>query len=266
MNRYIESNNSGIIALVKRNGIYEYNAMDSSYCVIYEYEKDIKNGEYFKWIENTKLDYSLMVKDFNEIVETESNDKIRKYLIWEKPNILIDFDSKYLANHYHDRAFEDMVPKDWKGKYLGKYEEFLKHIPGDLKYWTNAETLIEYLNRFLTVQLIEDELELIDKAINFTNLDSYEERWNKFERELLGNIQESKDYGWLSKVNYVPNIVMNRETKRLFLAYLNDQIFKPNCEIELSQISNLLNNEITKISKEKTDNNGYNDHISLRTL
>lgn len=251
MKRYIESSNSGIIALVKRNGIYEYNAMDSSYCVIYEYEKDIKNGDYFKWITNTKLDYSLMVEDFNEVIERENNDKLRKYLIWEKPNILIDFDSKYLANHYHDRSFEDMTPKSWKGEYLGKFEEFVKHIPRDLKYWTNAETIIDYLNRFQNQKLIEDELELIDRALNFTKLNTYEERWDKFERELLGNVYEDEDFGWLSKVNYVPNIVMNRETKKLFIAYINDRKFLPNCEIGLNQIRNLLKQEITNLKKEK---------------
>jgi len=254
MNRYIENRNTGIIALVKRNGIYEYNAMDSSYCVINEYEKDIKSEEYFAWISNTKLDLSLMVKDFKEVVETGSNEKIRKYLIWEKPNILIDFDSKYLANHYHDRAFEDMTPKTWKSEYLGKYEIFLKHIPRDLKYWTNAEMLIDYLNRFQNQNLIEDELELIDKALNFTQLKTYEERWDKFERELLGNVYEDEDFGWLSKVNYVPNLVMNRETKRLYLSYINDHKFLPNCEIDTDQIRKLLKQGIMNSKKEKTDN------------
>jgi len=121
MKRYIENNNSGIIALIKRNGVYEYNAIDSSYCVLYEYEKDIKSGEYFEWIRNTKLDYSLMVEDFRSLIENENNKNIRKYLIWEKPNVLIDFDSNYLANYYHDRAFEDMTPNHWKGEYLGEY-------------------------------------------------------------------------------------------------------------------------------------------------
>ena len=254
MNRYIENSNTGIIALIKRNGIYEYNAMDSSYCVIYEYEKDIKSGEYFNWLKKTKLDFSQMVEDFKEVIETKSNEQIRKYLIWEKPNILIDFDSKYLANHYHDRSFEDMTPKTWKGEYLGKYEEFVKHIPRDLKYWNNAETIIDYLNRFQSEKLIENELELIDRALNFTKLNTYEERWNKFERELLGNVYEDKDFGWLSKVNYVPNLVMNRENKGLFLAYINDRKFLPNCEIDISQIRKLLKQEISNLKNGKTDN------------
>lgn len=252
MNRYIKNNNTGIIALIKRNGIYEYNAMDSSYCVIYDYEKDIKSGEYFDWLEKTKLDYSQMEEDFKEVIETESNEQIRKYLIWEKPNILIDFDSKYIANHYHDRAFEDMTPKTWKGEYLGEYEEFVRHIPRDLKYWTNAETIIDYLNRFQNQNLIEEELELIDKALNFTQLKTYEERWGKFERELLGNVYENEDFGWLSKVNYVPNLVMNRETTRLYLAYINDHKFFPNCEIDTKQIRKLLKQEIANSKKEKT--------------
>lgn len=110
----------------------------------------------------------------------------------------------------------------------------------ELKYWTNSEILNEYLNRFSTEELIKDELELIDKALSFTKLKTYEERWDKFERELLGNVYEDKDFGWLSKVNYVPNLVMNRETKKLFLAYINDLKFIPNFEIGIAQIKELL--------------------------
>lgn len=131
-------------------------------------------------------------------------------------------------------------------------DKFEKTI--ELKYWTNSEILNDYLNRFSTEGLIMDELDLIDKALNFANLKTYEERWDKFERELLGNVYEDKDFGWFSKVNYVPNLVMNRENKKLFLAYINNRKFFPNFEVGIDQIRELLKQIITKLKEEKTDN------------
>lgn len=132
---YISDNNQGIIALIKRNQQFEFNAIDSSYCVIEDYEKEIESGEYFSWIKNTKLDFNLMIKDFEEVRNSGDIDHLEKYLIWEKPNIFIDFDNKYLVNFYHDRLFEQMVPKFWTANYSKTFEEFEKNIPNGLKYW-----------------------------------------------------------------------------------------------------------------------------------
>ena len=133
--RYINENNQGIIALIKRNQEFEFNAIDSSYCVLEDYEKEIENKEYFDWIQNTKLDFKLMVKDFEEVRKSKDKDLLEKYLIWEKPNIFIDFDNRHMVNFYHDRLFEQMVPKFWTSNCPRTYEEFEKNIPNELKYW-----------------------------------------------------------------------------------------------------------------------------------
>ena len=132
---YIENNNQGIIALLKRNKQYEYNAIDSSYCVLQDYNKEIENGEYFKWIESTKLDFQQMKQDFIEVYNSKDQKQIDDYLIWERPNIYIDFDSKLLVNFYHDRFFEEMIPLNWKSNSAKNIEEFLAYIPNELKYW-----------------------------------------------------------------------------------------------------------------------------------
>lgn len=133
--RYIKENNQGIIALLKIKNNYEYNAVDSSYCVLEDYEKEIESGEYFSWIQNTKLDYYLMKKDFEEIQESGNTIELADYLIWEKPNIFIDFDKKIFVNFYHDRLFEQMVPSNWNSHYAKSFEEFIEYIPLDLRYW-----------------------------------------------------------------------------------------------------------------------------------
>jgi hypothetical protein len=132
---YVSENNKGIIALIKRNHKFEFNAIDSSYCVLEDYEKQIENKEYFNWIQDTKLDFELMVKDFEEVFNSKDKELLEKYLIWEKPNIFIDFDNKHLANFYHDRLFEQMVPKSWTSNCPRIFEEFEKNIPDELKYW-----------------------------------------------------------------------------------------------------------------------------------
>lgn len=132
---YISDNNQGIIALIKRNKEFEYNSLDSSYCVLEDYEKEIESQEYFSWIQNTKLDLKLMVMDFEEIRNLEDRELLEKYLIWEKPNIFIDFDNKYMVNLYHDRLFEQMVPKSWTSIYAKSFEDLENNIPNELKYW-----------------------------------------------------------------------------------------------------------------------------------
>jgi hypothetical protein len=132
---YIKNNNQGIIALTKINEQYEYSAIDSSYCVLEEYSKEIESGEYFDWIKESKLDFNLMVSDFKEVRSTQNQKLIDDYLVWERPNIYIDFESKYLVNYYLDRLFETMVPSDWKSKYVKNIEEFLTHIPKKMWYW-----------------------------------------------------------------------------------------------------------------------------------
>ncbi|MEZ5031988.1 MAG: hypothetical protein R2787_11350 [Saprospiraceae bacterium] len=133
--RYIKENNQGIIALIKRNENYEFNAIDSSYCVLEDYISEIKNGEFFVWIQETKLEYDLMRKDFNNVRNSGDKEIIEKYLLWERPNIYIDFDEKFLANYYPDRLFEQMVPKNWTATYVKTFEEFEKYIPVEFKYW-----------------------------------------------------------------------------------------------------------------------------------
>jgi hypothetical protein len=132
---YIKENNQGIIALIKRNQKYEFNAIDSSYCVLEDYIKEIDNGEFFDWIKDTKFEFALMKKDFKEIREAGKKEHLDKYLIWERPNIYIDFDEKLLINYYPDRLFEQMVPENWKSSYVKTFEELEKYIPNELKYW-----------------------------------------------------------------------------------------------------------------------------------
>ena len=62
--RYIKENNQGIIALLKREDKFEFNAINSSYCVLQDYVKEIENGAFFSWISGPKLEYDLMQKDF----------------------------------------------------------------------------------------------------------------------------------------------------------------------------------------------------------
>lgn len=133
--RYIKENNQGIIALVKRNENFEFNAIDSSLCVLQDYEKEIESGEFFNWIKKSKLELDLMKEDFLEIQKSEDQELIKKYLIWERPNIYIDFDGKLLINYYPDRLFEQMVPENWKSTYVKTFEELEKYIPKELKYW-----------------------------------------------------------------------------------------------------------------------------------
>lgn len=132
---YIKNNNQGIIALIKRNETFEFNALDSSHCVLEDNVAAIENGEYFNWITESKLDYELMQKDFLELRKLNNKELLEKYLIWERPNIFIDFDDNFLVNYYPDRLFERMVPKDWKSIYVKNFEEFVKFIPQELRYW-----------------------------------------------------------------------------------------------------------------------------------
>ena len=76
-----------------------------------------------------------MVTDFEEIRNLEDRELLEKYLIWEKPNIFIDFDNKYMVNLYHDRLFEQMVPKSWTSNYAKSFEDLENNIPNELKYW-----------------------------------------------------------------------------------------------------------------------------------
>lgn len=133
--RYIKERNQGIIALIKKNGKYEFNALDSSYCVLEDYAKEIENGEFFNWIRETQLDYELMQKDFAEVRNSNNKELLEKYLIWEKPNIYIDFDNKILINNYFDRAFEKMTLPNWTSEYEEAFDVFEKNIPKGLKYW-----------------------------------------------------------------------------------------------------------------------------------
>ena len=133
--RYIKESNQGIIALIKREEKYEFNAIDSSYCVLEDYVKELENGEFFNWIKETKLEYDLMQEDFFEVRKSDNKEFIEKYLIWQRPNIFIDFDDKLLINYYPDRLFEQMVPENWKSSYVETFEEFEKYIPNELKYW-----------------------------------------------------------------------------------------------------------------------------------
>lgn len=251
MNNYIENNNTGIIALIKRNQDYHYYGLDSSYCVLYEYEKEIRNGEYFLWLEECKLDLLLMKDDFKRLVNCEDNEVIRKYSIWEKPNLIIDFDSNKLVSYYHDRAFENMVPKGWQGVYVPAFEEFTRNIPLELKYWINSMILIDYLNGFENETQINNEIVLIELALSILELDSYEERWDRFEIELGGNIMNNKEFAWLSLRNYHPNLVANRESKKFYLSFLLDQMFKPKFEVDIVQIVKLLQQEIDRRFKSE---------------
>lgn len=76
-----------------------------------------------------------MRKDFNNVRNSGDKEIIEKYLLWERPNIYIDFDEKFLANYYPDRLFEQMVPKNWTATYVKTFEEFEKYIPVEFKYW-----------------------------------------------------------------------------------------------------------------------------------
>jgi hypothetical protein len=241
--KYIENNTIGIIALIRRNNAYEYNALDSSYCALSDYEKEIENEEYFGWIKDTKMILDLMIDDFNQISKIEDKKIIENYLRRGKPNIIIDFDSKFLANHYYDRPFEGMVPNSWKGIYIDQYMEFTKYIPIEFQYWNQCEILIDYLQQFSTALQINKELNLIEKVLEVSKLHTYDQRWDYFEKELGGNILSNKEYGWISLENYRPNLVMNRETKNLFLSYLLEAEFEPKYKVEIEQVKKLLIHE-----------------------
>lgn len=240
---YIKKNNTGIIALLKQNENYEYNAIDSSYCVLRDYEKEIASKQYFEWIKETKLEYEFMVDDFNQVSKSNDRNEIEDSLIWERPNIYIDFDSKLLVNYYPDRLFEEIIPKSWRGESVSEFWKLKEFIPTRLRYWNQCEILFDYITQFLEKEHVDEEIELLDKATKIKSLISYEERWNYIENEFGGNIINNKDYGWLSLKNYTPNLVINRETSKLYLAYLLDSEFQPEYEVGIRQIKTLLINE-----------------------
>ncbi len=245
--KYVETNNIGIIALIKRNNEFEYNAIDSSYCVLKDYEKEINSNEFFKLIEDSKLVFEHIVEDFKQISETEGKEEIEKYLLLERPNLYIDFDSKYLVNYYPDRSFEEMVPSSWNSKNVKDFWEFQTLIPVDLQYWTQCQILLEYLTGFSTALEINEELKLIDRVLELNNLKTYDERWNYIENQFGGNIMTNKNFGWLSLQNYVPNLVINRESKKLYLAYLLDREFQPKYEVGIERIKKLLQSAKIKL-------------------
>jgi len=132
---YIRNYSQGIIALIKRNENYEFNAIDSSYCVLEDYVNEIESGDFFLYIKESKLNFKLMRKDFLKAQSLKNSEIFDSYMIWQTPNIFIDFDDKFLANYYPDRLFEQMVPEDWNAIFVKDFEEFMKFIPEGLRYW-----------------------------------------------------------------------------------------------------------------------------------
>jgi len=52
------------------------------------------------------------------------------------PSLLIDFDRKYLGSLFPEpSSFESQVPPGW----VGKYENFLKKVPPEHRYWVNKD-------------------------------------------------------------------------------------------------------------------------------
>lgn len=76
-----------------------------------------------------------------------SNEELRKILVQRAyshisdmlPSLYVDFDEKKLTSFYPEPAsYELYVPNGW----LGKFEQFMGHIPEDNRYWiVNGDNL-----------------------------------------------------------------------------------------------------------------------------
>ena len=62
-------------------------------------------------------------------------------MIWERPNIYIDFDGKLFINGYPERLFEQMVPENWNSTYAKTFEELEVYIPNEFRYWKEKGSL-----------------------------------------------------------------------------------------------------------------------------
>lgn len=103
------------------------------------------------------------------------------------------------------------------------------------------ETIADYLNCFDEEAFYQEEINLFNKIDEYNQLKTYEERWDYFEMKFGGNEMEGeKEYGWLSLSNYTPNLVMRRETKEFFLAYLLEDKIDPNYPVNIDNIKMLL--------------------------
>jgi hypothetical protein len=93
--------------------------------------------------ERTFVDFRLLIHEYifstPELRELllmilEDDQQSRPYEMY--PSLLVDFDNQELFNCYYEpEAFENVVPKGWKGK----YHEFLDHIPVSERYWVTSD-------------------------------------------------------------------------------------------------------------------------------
>jgi hypothetical protein len=114
------------------------------------------------------------------------------------------------------------------------------------------EIVTDYLNGVSEEKYFEEEMSMFEKLEKFYVLKTYEERWDFIENEFGGNILEAKEYGWLSLNSYSPNIVIKRESREFYLAYLLDLSFQPHFKVELENIKDLLIHwiEIVRVFKK----------------
>jgi len=102
------------------------------------------------------------------------------------------------------------------------------------------EVLADYLNGINTIELINKEEHILKRIVEVLEFGSFEKRWNCLESELGGNMLKNPNYGWVTLKNYHPNILVNTETKQLYLAYLLDSKLNLNHETDIAYLKNLL--------------------------
>lgn len=85
-------------------------------------------------------EFEVSNKELNRILVQGAYSHISDML----PSLYVDFDDKKLTSFYPEPAsYELYVPNGW----LGKYEQFMEHIPEDYRFWiVNGDNLFKKEN------------------------------------------------------------------------------------------------------------------------
>lgn len=100
------------------------------------------------------------------------------------------------------------------------------------------DLLNDYLNSLKLEKDRNEQLELLEKLDEYQQIKSQKEQWNFFEYELGGHEVSKIEYGWISLMSQTPNLLLNKNTNELFVAYSINDKFK----IEKSSIVSMIKN------------------------
>lgn len=108
--------------------------------------------------------------------------------------------------------------------------------------------LSDYLNTINNKESFNEQLQLIEKLKMVLELETIDQKWNCFENELGGmdwdenrNWEIDKKYGWISNINYQPNLLLDIETDEIFLCYLHNDV-KDKFKINLNELECMTQN------------------------